>query len=214
VSFHVEISRGFRHARVFNLDEEAVRARVIEPWVRGHVIVLGDKDWEPRDCKLVILEGPELADTDLAMGRGWSNAVKTAENVTRRLIDEAVAPAAPVVAVVAESPAGEQAIAGMLGRLELEAAPWTEVRGRILAERSGGNARGYAAILAFESPTPPGTWLFEAGLARGALGARAVVAQLGDTGIPVELRGVEVIRLDPDDEASLGALGDRLGRRP
>lgn len=214
MSFHVEISRGFRHARVFNLDEEAVRARVIEPWVRGHVIVLGDKDWEPRDCKLVILEGPELADTDLAMGRGWSNAVKTAENVTRRLIDEAVAPATPVVAVVAESPAGEQAIAVMLGRLELEAGPWTEVRGRILAEGSGGNARGYAAILAFESPTPPGTWLFEAGLARGALGARAVVAQLGDTGIPVELRGVEVIRLDPDDEASLGALGDRLGRRP
>jgi hypothetical protein len=102
----------------------------------------------------------------------------------------------------------------MLGRLELQATPWTEVRGRILAERSGRNARGYAAVLAFESPTPPGTWLFEAGLARGALGARAVVAQLGDTGIPVELRGVDVIRLDPEDEASLGALEDRLRRRP
>jgi hypothetical protein len=214
VPFHVEISRGFRHARVFNLDEGAVRARVLEPWLQGRVIVLGDKDWEPRDCKLVILEGPELADTDLAMGRGWSNAEKTAENVTRRLIDEAVAPPATAVAVVAESPAGEQAIGGMLARLELEAAPWTEVRSRILAERSGGDARGYAAVLAFETPTPPGTWLFEAGLARGALGARAVVAQLGDTGIPVELRGVDVIRLDPDDEASLGALGDRLGRRP
>lgn len=209
--FHVEISRGFRHARVFNLDEEALRTRVLEPWVRGRKILLGDKDWEPRDCKLVILEGPELADADLSMGRGWSNAEKTGENVTRRLVDEAAAPAAsPVVSVLAETPSGEAAIARMLERLELESAPWTEVRGRILGDRSEGGGPGYAAVLAFESPTPPGSWLFDAGLARGALGARAVVAQLGSSGIPVELAGVDVIRLDPDDHVSLNALSDRL----
>jgi hypothetical protein len=213
VAFHVEISRGFRHARAFNLDEDTLRTKILEPWVRGRVIVLGDKDWEPRDCKLRILEGPELADMDLAMGRGWSNAEKTAENVTRRLVDEAVAPAAaPVVAIVAETPSGEEALARMLKRLGLETAAWGEVRGRILEVAGGSGGPRYAAVVAFETPTPPGSWLFDAGLARGALGRSALVAQLGDTGIPVELTGVDVIRLDPDDEASVGILGDRLRR--
>jgi hypothetical protein len=40
----VEISRGYRHARVFNMNEEDVRAKVLDPWVRGRVIVLGDKE--------------------------------------------------------------------------------------------------------------------------------------------------------------------------
>jgi hypothetical protein len=210
VSFHVEISRGFRHARVFNMDENDLRTKVLEPWVRGRVIVLGDKDWEPKDCKLVILEGPELGDTDLAMGRGWSNAEKSAENVTRRLVDEALAPAAArVVAIIAESEQAEEAIAGMLAASGVETAAWSEVRGRILSTR-GSDGGGYAAVLAFETPTPPGSWLFDAGLARGALGPRAVVAQVGDSGIPVELTGVEVVRLDPGDEGSAAALRDRL----
>jgi hypothetical protein len=213
VPFHVEISRGFRHARVFNIDEAELRATVLEPWVRGRMIMLGDKDWEPKDCKLVILEGPELGDTDLAMGRGWSNAEKSAENVTRRLVDEALAPAAaPVVAIIAESDSGQDAIARMLGAVELKTVPWSELRGRVLGAREADGGPGYAAVLAFETPTPPGSWLFNAGLARGALGSRAVVAQVGDSGIPVELTGVDVIRLDPDDEASARALGDRLRR--
>jgi hypothetical protein len=211
VAFHVEISRGFRHARAFNLDAEALRSTILDPWVRGRVIMLGDRDWVPKDSRLRILEGPELAETDLSMGRGWSNAERTAENVTRQLIDEAVAPSVdPVVAVVAETASGEADVNRMIGRLELEAAPWSELRGRILgvpAERGG---PGYAAVVAFESPTPPGSWLFDAGLARGALGTRAVVAQLGDSGVPVELTGVDVIRLDPDSQVSLRALRDRL----
>src|SRR5512133_1981 len=123
VAFHVEISRGFRHARAFNLDEEAMRSTILDPWVRGRVIMLGDRDWVPKDSRLRILEGPELAETDLSMGRGWSNAERTAENVTRRLIDEAVAPSlGPVVAVVAETASGEADVNRMIGRLELEAA--------------------------------------------------------------------------------------------
>jgi hypothetical protein len=214
MAFHVEISKGFRHARAFNLPEEALRSTVLDPWVRGRVIVLGEKEWEPRESKLVVLEGPELADTDLAMGRGWSNAEKTAENVTRRLVDEALAPAiTPIVAVLAESDAGAGAIDQMLERLEAEVTAWHEVRELILGDRSQREERPYAAVLAFDTPTPPGSWLFDAGLARGALGGRAVVAQIGDTGIPVELTGVEVIRLDPGDEASRRALGSRLGLR-
>jgi hypothetical protein len=213
VPFHVEISSGFRQrARAFNLDEEKLRDTILDPWIRGRPISLGDKEWEPRDCKLIVLEGPELADTDLSVGRGWSNAEKTAENVTRRLIDAASAPSKPVIAVLAESEAAGTEVARMLERLELETAPWSELRARILsppAERSG---PGYAAVLATDSAEPAASWLFDAGLARGALGPRAVVAQLRDTAIPAQLAGIDVIRLIPEDEASLRALGDRLIR--
>jgi hypothetical protein len=208
----VEISSGFRQrARAFNLDEAKLRDTILEPWTRGAPIELGDKEWLPRDCKLIVLEGPELAETDLAMGRGWSNAEKASRNVTRELVDGAAsARARPLVAVIAETSAGEAVIAEMLGRMEIETAAWSEVRGRILRPSGRGEGPGYAAVLAFETPTPPGSWLFDGGLARGALGARAVVAQLGGSGIPVELTGVDVVRLDPDDEASVAALRDRL----
>ncbi len=213
MAFHVEISSGFRQrARAFNLDERKLRSEILDPWIRGRPIHLGDKEWEPADCKLIVLEGPELPDADLAMGRGWSNAEKSAENVTRRLIDAAVGPAKPVVAVLAETEAVEAEIAGMLLDLELERAPWAELRGRILSPPATASGTGYAAVLATDSADPPASWLFDAGLARGALGARAVVAQLGDVSIPPALAGVDVIRLVPGNEASLRALGDRLTR--
>jgi hypothetical protein len=213
MAFHVEISSGFRQrARAFNLDEGELRSTILDPWMRGRPISLGDKDWEPRDCKLTVLEGPELADTDLSMGRGWSNAEKTAENVTRRLIDEASAPSKPTVAIVAESEDALVEIGRMLERLELPIAPWPELRARILSPPAQASEPGYAAVLATDSAEPDASWLFDAGLARGALGPRAVVAQLGDSAIPAQLAGVDVIRLVPEDEASLRALGDRLAR--
>jgi hypothetical protein len=213
VPFHVEISSGFRQrARAFNLEEGALRSTVIDPWIRGRPIYLGDKEWEPRDCKLIVLEGPELAGTDLSMGRGWSNAERSAENVTRQLIDAATGPTKPVVAVLAEADAARGEIARMLDRLELETAPWAELRGRILSPAKAESGPGYAAVLVTEGAEPTASWIFDAGLARGALGPRAVVAQLGDTPIPAQLAGIDVIRLVPDDETSLHALADRLIR--
>jgi hypothetical protein len=213
VAFHVEISSGFRQrARAFNLDDGKLRREVLDPWMRGRPIELGDKRWEPRDCKLIILEGPELAETDLSMGRGWANAVKTASNVTRELVQQATGQGAgPVVAVLAETDSALDEIAAILERLGLQTAPWTELRAAILGAASQGGP-GYAAVLAIETPAPPGSWLFDAGLARGALGPRAVVAQLAGGGIPVELAGVDVIRLDPEDEASAQALKARLAK--
>src|SRR4051795_3468430 len=115
MAFHVEISSGFRQrARAFNLDEARLQKTVLDPWMRGRPIYLGDKEWEPRDCKLVVLEGPELADADLSMGRGWSNAEKSAENVTRRLIDAATGPSKPVVAILAESEDARAEVGRML----------------------------------------------------------------------------------------------------
>ena len=129
----MEISSGFRQrARAFNLDEAELRATVLEPWVQGRRVHLGEKDFEPKDSKLVVLEGPELADVDLSIGRGWSNAEKASENVTRRLVESASVPAKPVVAILAEEDAARAEVAGMLTRLELELAPWDDLRSRIL----------------------------------------------------------------------------------
>jgi hypothetical protein len=211
MAFHVEISSGFRQrARAFNLDEAKLRGTILDPWLHGSPISLGDKEWKPRDCKLVVLEGPELADTDLSMGRGWSNAEKTAENVTRQLIDAGMGPTKPIVAILAESEDAQIDVGRMLERLELETAPWEELRARILTPQATVIGPGYAAVLATDSAEPTASWLFDVGLARGALGPRAVVAQLGDGTIPAQLTGVDVIRLVPDDEASLRALRDRL----
>jgi hypothetical protein len=213
MAFHVEISSGLRHrARAFNLDEAKLRTTVLDPWIRGRRIALGDKDWEPKDCTLVILEGPELVDTDLSMGRGWSNAERTAENVTRRLVDAAATPAKPTIAVLAEAESSRVAIERMLERLELGVTTWADLRSKILGPPSAPSGSGFAAVLAVEGAEPSPTWLFDAGLARGALGGRAVVIQLGAATIPPQFAGVDVIRLDPDDETSLRALGDRLTR--
>jgi hypothetical protein len=211
--FHVEISSGFRQrARAFNLDEATLRVTILEPWAAGREIQLGDKRWQPRDCKLVVLEGPELADTDLAMGRGWSNAERASANVTRELVGgvPSSGQARPVVAVLAESDAAAGELTELLGRIGLETTTWAELRGRILGTVPADGGPGYAAVLAVESSSPGPSWLFDAGLARGALGARAVVAQLGDSGIPAELTGIDVMRVDPGDEASAQALRNRL----
>jgi hypothetical protein len=211
VPFHVEISHGFRRARAFNLDQPKLRAQILDPWTRGRVITLGDRDWEPRDCKLIVLEGPELSDTELSMGRGWSNAGRFSENVTRRLVDVAVPPAGrPLVVVLAESDAAGVAVTQALDRLGLETAPWSELRARILGPPHDGRGPGYAAVLAIDSASPSAAWLFDAGLARGALGGRAVFTQLGEAGTPAQLSDVDVMRLDPGNEASLQALETRL----
>jgi hypothetical protein len=211
VPFHVEISSGFRQrARAFNLDEVSMRKDVLGPWLLGRRVTLGEKDFEPKDSRLVILEGPELADTDLSMGRGWSNAERVSENVTRRLVDAASAPAGgPLVAVLADGSAAAD-VQRMLERLELSTVPWAELRTRILGVPAAAGGPGYAAVLAVEGADPSPGWLFDAGLARGALGTRAVFVQLGSAAIPAQLAGVDVMRLEPDEEASVRALGDRL----
>jgi hypothetical protein len=211
--FHVEIKRGFRHARAFNLDEAKLRRTVLDPWVAGRPIELGDREWLPKDCTLRILEGPELEGPDLAMGRAWDSAERSAENVTRRLVDEVAAPGPPEVAILAASPAAENAAKEMLATLGAQQVPWADVRGRILApdQTPGNRSARYAALLVIEDGAPAASWLFDAGLARGSLGGGAVLVVLDQAPIPESLAGVEVLRLRRDEKASLRALGERLG---
>ena len=210
--FHVEIKSGLQHARAFNLEEGNVRRTIVDPWLDGRVIELGGREWEPKECTLRILEGPELSGPDLALGRGWDNAERRSENVTRQLVTREASSTGPAVVVLAESAEAEAQVQQMLATLQLERALWAELRARILSPGApqDGNPKRYAAVLVVESAEPTASWMFDAGLARGALGHRAVLVQLGGGAIPSQLAGVDVMRLVPDDETSLRALRERL----
>jgi hypothetical protein len=213
VAFHVEIRRSLRRARAFNLSEDKLRHTIVEPWRGGRTVELGDQQWDPVESVLRILEGPELGQPELALGKGWNSAERSATDVTSRVLSEA---AVVLVAVLSETPAGHETAARLLDRIGVRTAEWAAVRARILAaatvvpRASRQSGEPVVALLLVERGAPAGGWLFEAGLALGALGGRAVVAQLGDEPPPAAIRDLGVIRLDPEEPASLHALAERL----
>jgi hypothetical protein len=86
--FHLEL-RQFPHvARAFNLQRDELDARILMPWAQGTAVELDDRRWAPERAKLTIYEGRALASDELGMGRGWSNAGRTGEQVTERLLTE------------------------------------------------------------------------------------------------------------------------------
>jgi hypothetical protein len=83
MAFHIEVATGKRHARSFNLTEEELGCTVLDPWLSGRPILLGDRKWTRDDeTSLRILEGPELAVQDLAFSQGWANAERASTDVT------------------------------------------------------------------------------------------------------------------------------------
>ena len=84
--FHIELATGRLHARSFNLTEEELRRTVIEPWLSGRPVLLGDRKWTRDDAELKVLEGPELSNQDLAFSQGWSNAQRGATDVTAAVV--------------------------------------------------------------------------------------------------------------------------------
>ncbi len=98
--YHVEIRRSVRRAWAFNLSEATLRETIVEPWLSGRQVELGDRRWEPRESSLRIIEGVELAPQDLAYGQGWNAAERSGEDVTRRLL--AAAPPPRRITVLAE----------------------------------------------------------------------------------------------------------------
>jgi len=205
VPFHVEIRHSLRRARVFNLSEERLRGEVVEPWRRGGLLELGDHEWDPAESELRVLEGPELAQSQLALGRGWGNAERSAVDVTEQVIREAAAKAL-LVAVLAETADGRDTAVRLLGQAGIRTADWAELRTRIDAAE----IPQVVALLVVERTNLDGAWLFEAGLAVGVLGGRAVVAQLGDAPPPPELRDLALVRLRAEEPASVQELAERV----
>jgi hypothetical protein len=173
VPFHVEVRRSFHRAWRFNLGAEELQRVVLDPWRRGQPLSLGDREWTPAQSELRVIEGPRLQDADLAHGQGWNRAERSGADVTRRVLATS-ARAGGRVTVVAADPDRGRGVAELLREAGLELVDWASVRAAILA---GDPARGgaQAAVVATGSAEPDAGG-FDAGLALGAFGGRAVVA--------------------------------------
>jgi hypothetical protein len=130
VPFHVEISGGINHARAFNLSLEELRKKVLEPWLTERPVELGEREWEPRESALRILEGPHLDPPELSFGQGWANAERSAEDVTRRILAQTEPPKLPDAFVV-EAEVPEATVAEMLAGLDAQPVALKEAERRI-----------------------------------------------------------------------------------
>jgi hypothetical protein len=130
MAFHVEISAGYHHARVFNLNQADVAAKIIAPWVEDRIIEMGDREWEPSASNLTILEGPHMETVDLSFGQGWSNAERASENVTRGLLASTPPPSLPDAFVV-ETESPESITADVVAGHDGRTIHWNEARERI-----------------------------------------------------------------------------------
>jgi len=128
--YHVEISAGFHRARVFNLDRGDLMSKVVEPWLEEQSIEMGDREWNPRDSSLRILEGPEMKNQDLSFGQGWANAERASESVTREILNAAPPPAMPDAFIV-ETDNPEAVTADVVAGHDGRVVDWTETRKRI-----------------------------------------------------------------------------------
>ncbi len=145
--FHVEISGALNHARAFNLSLEELRRTILEPWLTGRFVELGEHEWDPRESSLRILEGPHLDPPDLSFGQGWSNAQRASEDVTRRVLERTETPKlADAFVVVADVP--EAAVAEMLSGQQAQPIALSEAEKRL----NGRDPEIAAVILVTKAP--------------------------------------------------------------
>ena len=179
--FHVEVRSALHRAWLFNLEAEELRQRVLSPWAAGAAFALADRRWEPRESELRIIEGPRLEPADLAHGRGWSRARRIGRDVTGELLRRGAG------TVVSATRAGHELGVQLLREFGLRAVDWGPAREALLA----GADAGVQTALVMAS-AEPGPWLFDAGLALGALPGRALLVADGP-GAPARLAGVPVV---------------------
>jgi hypothetical protein len=117
VPYHVEIrTTPLRHARTFNLGSDELHRQILEPWMANRPIELGDREWVPRESSLKVLEGRHLEGPDLSFGQAWSNAERSAREVTDEVLAEAERGApAPPRALLIEASSAEEALAAIAG---------------------------------------------------------------------------------------------------
>lgn len=148
--FHVEVSSSPNHARIFNVGEAELWQTVLEPWLRGQAFALGEQEWDPRESKLTILEGKALDPPDLSFGQGWSNALRSAKDVTRAALDAAELQAPLPGAAVIEADSLDAA----LEQIESGAGP-TAIAWAQAAERIDGRDPKIAAVILVVRPSEP-----------------------------------------------------------
>jgi hypothetical protein len=132
--FHIELASGRQHARSFNLTDEELRRTVLDPWLAGRPVLLGDRRWKRDEAELRILEGPELSNQDLAFSNGWSNAQRNAADVTAEVLGgatEAARAARGPATLVLHTNSAVQTLADIVSGHETETVPVEEARERI-----------------------------------------------------------------------------------
>lgn len=179
--YHVEVRSSLQRAWLFNLEAEELRQRVLSPWAAGAAFALAERRWEPRESELRIIEGRRLEPAELAHGQGWNRAQRTGRDVTRELLARGAG------TVVSATRAGHELGVALLRELGLEAVDWGRARAALL---EGADAGLVTALVMTSAETGP--WLFDAGLALGALPGRAVLVADGP-GAPAQLAGVPVL---------------------
>ena len=134
MAFHIEVATDRRHARSFNLTEDELHRTVLDPWLAGRPVLLGDRKWTRDEARLRILEGPELTTQDIAFSQGWSNAQRNASDVTAAVLGSAVdaqrANRGPATIVI-HSDSAVQTLADIVSGHETETVPVEEARERI-----------------------------------------------------------------------------------
>ena len=147
--FHVEITSLINRVRVLNLDREGLQERVLGPWVAGLPFEFGDGEWAPSESRLTILEGPTLAAA--AGEEGWADALRTAEDVTRELLEAAEASAPRQTAVVVEAGSVKAALEALRAGQPTQQIPWSTAVERVGSQ----DPEVTAVILVVKQPAQP-----------------------------------------------------------
>ncbi len=87
--YHLELRQFPHNFCHFNLTAQALRETVLDAWARGDWVEVGERQWNPQQANLTVIEGPELPVEQLSMGRGWRNALRQGTDVTADLLTSA-----------------------------------------------------------------------------------------------------------------------------
>lgn len=144
--FHIEISSALDRARVLNVGEAELHKEVLEPWIAGLPFGFGGRDWEPRESRLTILRGPVL-EPQAGAEEGWTDALRAADDVTRRMLEAAEESAPAQVAVMVEADSVEQALDDLRSGKPPRQVSWAAA-----AERIAGRDPEVSAVILVVKP--------------------------------------------------------------
>jgi hypothetical protein len=128
--FHVEISSSFDRARVLNVEDTALNKEILEPWVTGLPFHFQGQDWQPRESRLTILEGPALEPRSEAED-GWDEVLRSSVDMTRRMLETAEEQAPARIALVVEGSSAEAALRDLGSGRPPRQIPWTAAVERV-----------------------------------------------------------------------------------
>lgn len=129
--FHVELRSPLHRARLLNVDDTELRKQVLDFWIAGLPFKFKGQDWAPRESRLTILEGPEIEPAADADDGGWQQALRSAEDVTRGMLEAAEASAPTRMAVVVEADSVEGALRDLRSGRAPQQISWAEAAARI-----------------------------------------------------------------------------------